>query len=181
MSEEINITEPDEFDNSTEPEDIEEINIATLTEPDETEEIKKEIKDAIDEVIKDSSSKKITETGQDFSDAYQARHEDFHTSYSNVLKYWQRDDSPTELSTYYDISYKSDDFREVIVSQQTKEFNTAIKTNYNAKMRNEFGLFMPGTEETFEEKQSNLMFKALNPGLWKFMYDASAYMVFSEK
>lgn len=117
-------------------------------------------------------------------DLFHQGHEEVQTSYPDTLKYWQRnDDSPAELNTYYDRKYQSDaesDQRAVAV-HETKAFNIAIKTNYNARIRHEFGVSLPDSEETFEERESNFMFKALNPGLWKFMYDASAYLVFSAK
>lgn len=169
---------PEEF--SEEKKETE--SIASLTEPEDTEEIKKEISDAIDTVVNDDFDDVFSEP--EFESFYHANPEEFQASYSNVLKYWHRDDSPVELSTHYDKGYTSSDGsdqKSVIIAQETKEYNTAIKTNFNARVRNEFGLSIPGTEETFAEKESNFMFKVLNPGLWKFMYDASAYMVFSSK
>ena len=179
------MTQPDELDmpKVAEPEYIEEVNIEKLAEPDETEEIEKEIKNAIDDVVKDSKTETIATTSTGFDMYDHNAHEEFQTSYSNILKYWAREDTPTELSTYYDKkeSQTISDGREAILAQQAKDYNTAIKTNFNAKMKNEMGGSMPGTEETFQEHERNIIFKALNPGLWKFMYDSSAYMVFSAK
>ncbi|MBD3362025.1 hypothetical protein GF358_04520 [Candidatus Woesearchaeota archaeon] len=161
-----------------EPNETEEIkSIASLTEPDETELINKEIEDAIDSVIDDTD---ISEPVTVDLDVYQQMPEQIETSYSNILQYWQREDSPTTLNTYYEKPYQSDkQENNTIQARETKAFNTAIKTNFHAKMKNE-GLFV-GEYETFEEKESNLFFKAMNPGLWKFMYDASSFMVFSTK
>ncbi len=179
----LTITQPDELNmpKITEPEDLEGLNIATLAEPDETEEKEKEINDAIDAVVKEIKTETTTENHGSFDVYNHNAHEEFQTSYSNILKYWAREDSPTELSTYYDTEQQLSDGRKEIIAQQTKDYNTAVKTNFNAKMKNEMGGSMPGTEETFQEHERNIIFKALNPGLWKFMYDSAAYMVFSVK
>jgi len=151
--------------------------IALLTEPDEIDEVKqdlKEISDAVKDVTEESS------IDSSFEGEYVLHHANQEYSSPDISKYWARDEE--EFSTSYSLGYRTNADLEpesIIVSQQTRDYNNAVRANFNARMRNEFGLFLPDAEESFDEKERNMMFKALNPGLWKFMYDASAYMVFS--
>ncbi len=166
-------TEPDEFNSSDDLEEISE----NSTEPDDL----KEVAEAIDSIVKDSETDSI-DNFTDFNEYDFEAPQGVEPSYNNILKYWLKDEAK-ELSTYYDTGYqlKADpSFKKEITAQENKVFNTAMKTNFNARMKHEYGVSF-GQTETIDQEARNLVFKSLNPSMWKFMYEASSFLVFSEK
>ena len=160
-------TEPDEFRNSQDLEAISE----KSTEMDE-------VKNAIDDIVKDSET---IENFTEFHDYDFESNENLETSYSNVLKYWQRDE-PIELSTNYAKYEANEDpsFKKDIIKQENKTYNSAMKINFNARIKHEYGVSF-GQSETIDEHERRIVFQALNPSMWKFMYEASSFLVFSAK
>jgi len=145
-------------------------------------EIKKEVNQAIETALDDEESEEfesIEKTVQDEDNLVSPSSDSvFYNSNTNIASYWHNADSDS-LHTYYqdDISSEYVQSDSANIAEETKQFNTAVKENYNARIKNEIGMDMEDSDLSQEEKERSFTFKIMNPSLWKFMYEASSCLV----
>lgn len=145
------------------------------------QEIEEEVDDAIDDVLDDTEddADSLENTVDDADVKFDSNSSEISAYHSaNITSYWQMDDE-TSLNPYYekeaDAEYSGN--TEAYIAEETKQFNTAVKENYNARIKNELGLEFQDEELSEQEKSLSYTFKIMNPSLWKFMYEASSYLV----
>jgi len=146
-------------------------------------EIKREVNQAIENALDDEESEEfdtIEKTVQDEDTIVVNASSDSvrYNSNTNIASYWHSADSDS-LHTYYQDDISSDYVQSdsVNITEETKQFNTAVKENYNARIKNEIGMDMEDSDLSQEEKERSFTFKIMNPSLWKFMYEASSCLV----
>jgi len=146
------------------------------------QEIEEEVDEAIDDILDDEEDD--TDSLDNAFDDEDARlgndSSDFSAYHSaNITSYWQASDEESELNPYYekDADAEYTGSPEAYVAEETKQFNTAVKENYNARIKNELGSNFEDEDISEEEKARTYAFKVMNPCLWKWMYEASSYLV----
>lgn len=144
-------------------------------------EVEEEVDNAIDDVLdegKDDRDNIENAVGNEDSEQ-QSRSSEISAYRSvNITQYWHSGSREND-NPYYekeaDAEYSGS--TSAFVGEETKQFNTAVKENYNARMKNELGIAMEDDELSEDEKARTYTFKIMNPSLWKWMYEASSCLV----
>ena len=144
------------------------------------QEIEEEVDEAIDDILDDEEETDSLENTVDNEDAKFNDNSSEISAYhsANIASYWQMDDGDS-LNPYYDKEADTEytGSTETYIAEETKQFGTAVKENYNAKLKNELGADFQDEELSDDEKARSYTFKIMNPCLWKWMYEASSFLV----
>lgn len=145
------------------------------------QEIEEEVDDAIEDILGEEEDD--AETIEGAIDTKDAKLNDTTSEISvyhsaDIMRYWQIDNNNSP-NPYYkkEAATEYTGSAEAFIGAETKQFDTAVKENYNTRMRNELGITIEDDELSEEEKARSYTFKIMNPSLWKWMYEASSFLV----
>lgn len=144
------------------------------------QEIEEEVDEAIDDIVDDEEDTDSIDSTIDNEDAKFGNNTSEISAYhsANITSYWQMDGEDSS-NPYYDKEADTEytGSTETYIAEETKQFNTAVKENYNARIKNDLGANFEDEDISEDEKARTYAFKVMNPCLWKWMYEASSYLV----